>query len=115
RGTPDKLRRLLGAGGDDFLSALSDAEQRLLFDRTNQLWGALFNPIASLSKYRAEGEGEVHKTKDLVRNIDAMTHETLVERQAMMGNPEALALVKREADKGDKWAACVYKYCTEEA
>ncbi|AAN12694.1 endolysin [Mycobacterium phage Omega] len=110
RGTPDKLRRLLGAGGDDFLSALSDAEQRLLFDRTNQLWGALFNPIASLSKYRAEGEGEVHKTKDLVRNIDAMTHETLVERQAMMGNPEALALVKREADKGDKWAQCVLDY-----
>ncbi|AXF51529.1 lysin A [Mycobacterium phage Constella] len=115
RGTPDKLRRLLGAGGDDFLSALSDAEQRLLFDRTNQLWGAVFNDIPSTSKYKAAGEGAIWKSKDLWRNIDGMMHETLVERQAMMGNPEALALVKREADKGDKWAACVYKYCTEEA
>lgn len=115
RGTPDKLRQLLGAGGDDFLSALSDAEQRLLLDRTNQIWGALFNPIGSTSKYKAEGEGDIYKTKDLPRNIDAMTHEQLVERQAMMGNPEALALVKREADKGDKWSGFVYKYCTEEA
>ncbi|WPH57660.1 hypothetical protein [Mycobacterium phage WXIN] len=114
RGTPDKLRQLLGAGGDDFLSALTDAEQRLLFDRVAQVWGWGFNPIGSTSKYKTEGEGDIYKTKDLPRNIDAMAHEMLVERQAMMGNPDALALVKREADKGDKWSKVVYDYCTAE-
>ncbi|ATN89762.1 lysin A [Mycobacterium phage Pound] len=114
RGTPDKLRRLLGAGGDDFLSALSDAEQRLLFDRTNQVWGALFNPVGSESKYKAEGEGLIYKTKDMVRFIDKNVHEMLVERQAMMGNPEAIALVRREANKGDKWAKVVLDYIESE-
>jgi hypothetical protein len=41
-----------------------------------------------------------------------MLHEMLVERQATMGNPEAIALVKREADKGDPWAQVVYDYAT---
>lgn len=97
--------------GDDFMSALNDQEQRQLFDRTNQVWGALFNPVGSLSKYKADGEGDIYKTKDVIRFIDKNVHEMLVERQAMAGNPEALALVKREADKGDKWAKVVYDYC----
>lgn len=96
--------------GDDFMSALSSDEQRRLLERTDQIWGALFNPVNSRSKYKAEGEGAIHKTKDLVLNIDGMTHETLIERQAMMGNAEALALVKREADRGDKWAKVVLRY-----
>lgn len=95
-------------GEDDFLSALNNDEQRLLFERTSQVWGALFNDIPSLSKYKAEGEGAVLKTKDLIRSIDAMSHEALVERNALLGNPEAIALVKREADKGDEWAKVVY-------
>ncbi|ASR77962.1 endolysin [Mycobacterium phage Bella96] len=102
-------------GGDDFMSALTAAEQRLLLDRTNQVWGALFNPIGSESKYKAEGEGAIYTTKDMVRYIDKNLHELLVEQQARMGNAEALALVKREADKGDKWARVVYDYCTTNA
>lgn len=110
----DQLLALI-TQGDDFMSALSDQEQRQLLDRTNQVWGALFNPVGSLSKYKADGEGDIYKTKDVIRFIDKNVHEMLVERQAMAGNPEALALVKRESDKGDKWASVVYKYCTEEA
>ncbi|WNM75385.1 lysin A [Mycobacterium Phage TiniBug] len=102
-------------GGDDFMSALTAAEQRLLLDRTSQVWGALFNPIGSESKYKAEGEGAIYTTKDMVRYIDKNLHELLVEQQARMGNAEALALVKREADKGDKWARVVYDYCTTNA
>jgi hypothetical protein len=101
--------------GDDFMSALSADEQRLLLDRTKQVWGALFNPIGSASKYKTDGEGDIYTTKDMVRFIDKNVHELLVEQQARMGNPEALALVKREADKGDKWSKVVYDYCVKNA
>ena len=84
-------------------------------DKLFQIWGALFNPIGSKSKYKAEGEGDVYTTKDLIPNIDAMTHEALIERNALLGNPDAIALVKRQADKGDKWAQIVFEKCPKEA
>ncbi|AYQ99975.1 lysin A [Mycobacterium phage Nebkiss] len=81
--------------------------------KINEIHACLFNQIPSKSKYRDLNEGNKWQLHQLIGNDDAMIHEMLVERQAMMGNPEALALVKREADKGDKWAAVVYQYCTE--
>ncbi|WP_237075618.1 glycoside hydrolase family 25 domain-containing protein [Mycobacteroides abscessus] len=98
--------------GEDFMSALSVDEQRRLLTRIDQVWGALFNPIGSLSKYKTTGEGDIYTTKDLVRYIDKNLHEVLVEAAARDGNPEALALVKREADKGDRWAKIVYDHAT---
>ncbi|QBI98680.1 lysin A [Mycobacterium phage Bobby] len=102
----DQLLSLISEGGDD----LTPEQDRML----REVHACLFNPISSQSKYKAEGEGARWRLHELIKNDDALLHETVVERQAMMGNPEALALVKREADKGDKWAQVVYRYCTEE-
>ena len=93
--------------GDDDPLANPEIEKMV-----REIHAALFNPIGSESKYKTEGEGKIYTTKDLPRFIDKNLHEILVERQAMAGNPEALALVKREADKGDKWAAVMYNYAT---
>lgn len=108
----DQLLEIITTG-DDFMSALSVDEQRRLLERTDQVWGALFNPVGSLSKYKATGEGDIYTTKDLVRYIDKNLHEVLVEAAARDGNPEALALVEREADKGDRWARIVYDHATK--
>lgn len=108
RGTPDKLRQLLGAEGDD---PLADPD---IVKKINEIHGCLFNKVPSQSKYATAGEGARWQLHELIKNDDAMIHEQLVERQAMMGNPEALALVKREADKGDKWSKIVLDYVNGE-
>jgi hypothetical protein len=105
RGTKAQLAAALGIGGiveDD----MTGEEHDKLF----QVWGALFNPTESWSKYHTPGEPGT-PNKDKVSSIDAMSHEALVERNALLGNAEAKALVKREADKGDKWAQVVYSKC----
>ncbi|AER47898.1 lysin A [Mycobacterium phage Lucky2013] len=102
----DQLLSLISEGGDD----LTPEQDKML----REVHACLFNPIPSQSKYKADGEGARWRLHELIKNDDALLHETVVERQAMMGNPEALALVKREADKGDKWAQVVFRYCTEE-
>lgn len=81
--------------------------------KINEIHACLFNQIPSQSKYKTAGEVAKWQLHELLKNDDAMIHEMLVERQAMMGNPEAVALVKREADKGDKWSQQVYAYLTE--
>lgn len=107
RGTPDQLNALLGGQtGDDEL-ANPEIEKMI-----REVHAALFNKIPSQSKYRNTDEGRRWQLHELIKNDDAMIHEMLVERQAMMGNPEAVALVKREADKGDKWAKVVLNYLT---
>lgn len=100
-----ELMQILNKGDDDMFT---DEDRRLLGD----LHGAMFNQIPSQSKYRTEGEGDKWQLHELIKNDDSMLHEMLVERQATMGNPEAIALVKREADKGDRWAQVVYDYAT---
>lgn len=78
---------------DGFLMALSDADQKLLLDRTNQIWGALFNPVESASIYRnpaPNDPGNMWATKDLVRNMDGMAHEAFVERRAAEGDYDSL-------------------------
>lgn len=98
-----ELVQILNEGDDDMFN---DDDRKLV----RELHGALFNPIGSQSKYRTAGEGNRWQLHELIKNDDAMLHEMLVERQALMGNPEALGLVKREADKGDDWAQVVYDY-----
>lgn len=102
----DVAARLGQAGGTE----LTPEQDKML----RELHAVAFNRIPSQSKYKTEGEGARWQLHELVKNDDAMIHEMLVERQAMAGNPEALALVKREADKGDKWAKVIYDYCVSE-
>ncbi|OMC44723.1 hypothetical protein A5742_27515 [Mycolicibacterium fortuitum] len=101
----EQLLALINEGDD----ALADPD---VVRKINEIHACLFNRIPSQSKYRTAGEGAKWQLHELLKNDDAMIHEMLVERQAMMGNPEAVALVKREADKGDKWAQSVYAYLT---
>lgn len=57
----------------------------------------------SRSKYRKDAEN-VDTLAGFVLNIDARIHEEHVEREALKGVPWAVALVKREAEKGDEGA-----------
>ncbi|WP_062367895.1 C39 family peptidase [Gordonia sp. QH-12] len=54
----------------------------------------------SRSKYRAS-DGLVDTMAGFILNIDARIHEEFVERNALLGDPACVALVKREAAKGD--------------
>ncbi len=60
----------------------------------------------SRSKYRADDK-PVDTLAGFVLNIDAMTHEAMVEKAAADGVQWAIDLVKREAAKGDKNAQAV--------
>lgn len=60
----------------------------------------------SRSKYRA-GDGPVDTLAGFVLNIDARIHEDFVERNARLGDEWCLAMVKREADRGDVAAKSV--------
>lgn len=54
----------------------------------------------SRSKYRAS-DGLVDTMAGFILNIDARIHEEFVERNALLGDPACIELVKREAAKGD--------------
>lgn len=60
----------------------------------------------SRSKYRA-GDGFVDTLAGFVLNIDARIHEEFVERNALLGDPACIVLIRREAAKGDAGAAGV--------
>ena len=51
------------------------------------------------SKYRA-GDGLVDTLAGFVLNIDARIHEEFVERNALLGDPACIVLIRREAAKG---------------
>lgn len=94
RGTPEKLKRLLGYG-DDFLSALTDAEQRELLDLARQQ-AKYRRP--SLSPLRHVGEGVVNTCAGFAWTADANIHVLLVERLAVAyKDPDAIALLKEVA------------------
>lgn len=86
-------------GEDDFLSALTDAQVTDLYAKTLQVWGALFNQVASQSIYRdpdVNGQApatDMWATKDLVRNDDGMTHQMYVEHSALLGDFDSLRRV----------------------
>lgn len=95
---PDGFSIFRQAGG--FLDMLSEQEQRLLFDRTAQIWGALFNEIKSKSRYSFSEDGrQKWPVKDYVWNIDGFTHEAAVERAALAGHVKSAKLVKRAAEE----------------
>lgn len=74
-------------------------------DAIFQIWGALFNAIPSESRYATPGG--LYMTKDFINFTDARVHEINVERLALMGEPDAVALVKTAAAAGDTIAALV--------
>lgn len=90
----------------------SEADLTLLF--TGSLQEAIMSAadheltqeLPSRSKYRASDD-PVDTLAGMVLNIDARIHEQFVEREAEKGVPEYVALVKREADKGDLGAKAV--------
>ncbi|AHG24053.1 lysin A [Mycobacterium phage LittleGuy] len=96
----DELLHILGEE-EDFLSALNPQEQRLLFDKTLQVWGALFNKVESKSGYRNPGgtsdPANMWAVKDYVSNMDGFIHEDFVESQAKRGNMTELARVVQAA------------------
>ncbi len=63
--------------------------------------------FGSRSKYRANDD-LVDTLAGFVLNIDARIHEDHVEREALKGVAWAVALVQREADKGDEGARAVF-------
>lgn len=60
----------------------------------------------SRSKYRHSDE-PIDTLAGFVLNIDARIHEEFVERNALLGDPACIAIVKREADKGDLAARAI--------
>ena len=70
------------------------------------------NPIASQSRYATEGEGKKWRLHELIKNDDGMIHETYVEKLAILGDPENVALVARNAvrtgDREDTLAQSVF-------
>lgn len=89
------------------LADVSLADFTELLTKTREIWGAVFNPIPSLSKYRAEGEGAIWDNNKLARNKDAAIYDAKVERLAILGNSANIALVAREVAKGDTESASV--------
>lgn len=92
----NRLANLATDTGDGFLMALPDADQITLRDRTNQIWGALFNPVESTSIYANPTPGDpgnMWPSKDLPRNDDGFAHEEWVEKRAKRGDSDAIRRV----------------------
>lgn len=65
------------------------------------LWNERFGAKPSISKYKKEGEGAIWNHDKFEDNADLMLYDAQVERRAILGNPSDIALVAREAGKGD--------------
>lgn len=84
-------------GEDDFLSALSEEQQR-------DVWQAARNQLAqrkSRSPFREPGEGTVGDSDDQIWDMDSSIHILVVFLLAMCGHPGQLALLNRVATVGD--------------
>jgi hypothetical protein len=67
----------------------------------------------SLSEYGADpGHPWLGRLSDYIRAIDARLYRQEVHERALAGDKAALALVKREADKGNALSQSVYKKAT---
>lgn len=64
--------------------------------------------LESRSKYRNKTKPYKDTLAGYVLQLDAQGNEAQVERDALMGDKDALALVKREADAGDAASKLVY-------
>jgi len=99
-------------GEDDWMS------DPTIVKMIKEIHGCLFNQIGSQSRYRADGEGDIWKLHELIKNDDGMVHEAHIERLAVLGDPSSIALVARNSERGDKLAQAVLiriedKYLTE--
>ena len=80
-------------------------------DAVMQIWHALHDGSPSTSRYAASN-GALFAIKDLIRYVDGRGYDAEVERDALLGDPASLAIVKTAADAGDKIAALVYAKAT---
>jgi hypothetical protein len=76
--------------GEGFLMALSEAEQR-------QLFNTVCGPRPSRSPFRHLGEGNIGDLGDAVFNTDGSTHVEVVALLAGYGHPPSLALLREIA------------------
>lgn len=81
----------LQEGDDDPLS--DPAVVQMITDLHNMF----ISPVTTQSRYKADGEGAIWTRGQMVQNDDGMTHESYVERLAVLGDPENVALVARNA------------------
>lgn len=96
-------------GTDAQLAALFSGYPQTLLEAVMSLSDdELSKQFPSRSKYRAH-DLPVDSLAGFVLNIDARIHEQFVEAEAAKGVPEFVALVKREADKGDLGAQAALK------
>lgn len=100
----DKLRSG-GVVGVGVFMALSDQEQKELLDKTRQLWGALFNPVADTSIYGNPDPNHKIPNKDRLTYMDGNVWDLVVEAAARRNVPWAIEVVARTAagdgPKGD--------------
>jgi len=80
---------------DDFMSALSDAEQREMLDLLRQQSG--YRRV-SRSPLRHVGEGPTETATGFELNVDGSVHTLLVQSLARLGDPDALALLNEVAN-----------------
>ena len=97
----DKLLQLVSGTTDleGFLMALSDEDQQDLLDKTRQVWGALFNPIPSTSRYG--DPKDLWPSKNFWQNDDGFLFDVITEHDASLGDPKALGRIQKAANGGD--------------
>lgn len=77
-------------------------------EKFDRIYFELTEKFATRSKYRDRENPYRDTLVGYVLQLDAYQHHQDVEDAAREGNKDAIALVKREADRGDKDSAAVY-------
>lgn len=93
---------------DKVLMALSNDEQAELLNRLRELHAAFCSPISSGARYKNDGEGPIWTRAQMISNDDALDYDNAVESHAINGDPQCIALVKRQMDRGDTWAKAAW-------
>lgn len=88
----DTLLALITDSGG-FMANISDADAAAVVAAANKI----LNRWASRSIYRASNDA-VDDTVGMLLNVDGSTHEAFVEREALLGEPTAVALVTATAN-----------------
>ena len=72
-----------------------------------EIHACLFNQIGSQSRYRLDDEGKRWQLHELIKNDDGLIHESYVERLAILGDPDNIVWVVRNALRNDPQAQSV--------
>lgn len=99
-----RVQAELRGGHDDSVEAVMATNQ----EKLDRIHFELTEKFASRSKYGNKQNPYKDTLVGYVLQLDAQGHEAKVERDALMGSQDALALVKREADAGDADSRRVY-------